>query len=156
MSYMAFVETQKLPTRRQIVIHHIEDFAVNALRQPGQRHGFRAVIHVSDRYGIAAAQMQKDAKCADAYPAGYASITGAADIARPNDHIRNPKSSTVIRDEPVLLPFREAVRVATQFRMFLNRARLVQHPRGFSLVRIDRKRTDVDEPPQPVILDTGV
>src|SRR5580765_2798010 len=42
-SYVAFVLAQELSTRRQVVVHNIENFAIHSAPQPGQRDGLRAV-----------------------------------------------------------------------------------------------------------------
>ena len=106
-----------------------------------------------------AAEMQKDAEGADSDAAGDRLVAGAIDVARPDDDVRDAELLAVLGDELVLLHLREAIRVAAQLGMRLDRARLVaaaRLPARLASPGVDREGTDVDEPPQAAVPPGGV
>src|SRR4051812_3591200 len=96
---------EKVTTGWQLIIHDIEYLPLDARRQPGQDHGFSAVVDVSQRYLIGTPKMQKQAKGPDTRPAGDRLVPRAINNPRPNDDIRQCEFATIFDDEFVLLCF---------------------------------------------------
>src|SRR5215472_6417751 len=101
--------------------------------------------------------MQKNPKCADPHSSMYTRIAGTIDPPGTYEDIGDAKTNTIICHELILLCLGKAVGVAAQFRVLLNRRRLVQQPpMWIPLIFVDREGTHVDESLQNALSDACV
>src|ERR1700730_12505040 len=101
--------------------------------------------------------MQKDAERVQSDAPGDGVLAGAVHVARPDDRVRNAESLTVLMEDLVLLHFGEAIGIAAELRMRLDRARLVeQSPSRLPRVAVHRERTDADKSLQAIVDPGGV
>src|SRR4029077_3855103 len=106
-------------TGRQIVVDHVEYFAVNSLLQASQRYRLRTIVDVRERYGIRTTQVQENSECADAHTARYAFVARTVNLSRSDDYVWNSQLTAVLLHDPVLLDLRKTVCFTAQMRAFL-------------------------------------
>src|SRR2546422_2172588 len=88
------VRAQKLSTRRQVVVHDIENLTVNVRRQSRQNDSVGTVVYVGQGDGVRTAHVQKEAEGADADAVRYPLVAGTVHGARPDDHVGDAELST--------------------------------------------------------------
>src|SRR5437667_5877463 len=118
--HMLFVQAQKPPAGREIIVHNIEDFPVDAPFQPGQDNGFGTVVHVGKWNCVGAAHMQEYSKRSDTHPVADSLIAGAVDITRSDNDVWDAKLLRVLDDDLILLYLGEGIGIPAQFRMVLD------------------------------------
>src|SRR5437588_4885413 len=99
--------------------------------------------------------MQKHSKGADAYPAMDRLIPRAVNNSGPDDDAGDSKLFAILRDYFLLFEFCEAISLSPKLGPRFHRTRFIQHPPArLFRIGINRKRTDINEPPQAFVLDT--
>src|SRR5207245_3369074 len=123
--------------------------AIDPSFQYSEYDRLHAIIHRRKRYGVGAAQMQKDSKRADPNATRNALVARAIHIPGPDDDVGEADVLAVLGDYFVLLSFCEGISVAPKLGTLFERARFIEEaPPRFPGVGIDRERTDVDESPK--------
>src|ERR1700730_9253495 len=97
--------------------------------------------------------MQKHSKSADPYPAMDGFIARAVNNPGPDDDTGDPKFLTIKRDYFLLFEFCEAISFPPKLGPCFHRTRFIQHPPPrLPRVGVNRKRTDINKPPQAFVL----
>src|SRR5260370_2258638 len=97
--------------------------------------------------------MQKYSERADPYPAMDGFIARTVNKPGPDDHARDSTLLTIFGDYFLLFEFCEAISFPPELGPCFDRTRFIQHvPPRLLRVRINRKRTDINKPPQAFLL----
>src|SRR3974390_156447 len=146
--HVPFVEPQESSAGRKVVVHNVEDLAVDFLLHTRKQDGVGTIIDVSEWYGVTAAHMEEWAEAIDAHAAGDAGLSGTINRSGSYDHVRKSELPAVLGHYLVLLRLGVAVCFATALRLRFHRGRFVQQPRMLPRIGIHRERTDIHKPLQ--------
>src|SRR2546422_7128490 len=109
MPNILFVKTQKRPAGGKIIVDDIDHLAIDSSLQSRQHNRLYAIIHVRERYGVGATQVQKYPKRIDPYSPGDLLLAGTINRPGSHDDVRNSVPLAILSDDFILSDFGEAI-----------------------------------------------